>query len=62
MIRLNGFGHINFRVHKRLLNMNPDERTQYELNLKNENKIRYDGFKQWQKGFMKRRPEYKIDY
>ncbi len=44
------------------MNMNPDERTQYELNLKNENKIRYDGFKQWQKGFMKRRPEYKIDY
>lgn len=52
----------NIRIHKKLKNMNPKEREELELKLKNRDKKRYESFKHWQEIFMEVLPQYKIDY
>ena len=67
MVRLHyGYGRrnerSNIRIHKELKEMPPSEREEYELNLKQKDEERYNSFKEWQKRFMEKLPNYKIDY
>lgn len=58
-----GYGFMsNVHLHDDLFNMDANERTQFELELKSEDERLYNGFKEWQKSYMKWFPEKKIDY
>ena len=52
----------NTRIHKRLMNMSPKEREEYELKLKKKDEKRYKNFKHWQEIYMEVLPKYKINY
>ncbi|WP_406533857.1 hypothetical protein [Methanobrevibacter sp.] len=62
MTRAKGYGITNYRIHRLLEQMSVKERKSFELKLKKNNEKKYNGFKEWQKDFMKIIPEHKIDY
>lgn len=49
-----GYGYIiNFELHEELSKLSDEERKEYELELKQENERKYNGFKEWEVTYSK---------